>query len=254
MRSIDEARAYQKQERSRDNSELWEAVMAAHEAIIALGGPGLPELHVNRARANLIRAGISTSGDFTDTELNKIATADGTRCWSADMGTIFQNEPIVGEDGEIYIALQMHEAQAGWGPGTEGGRTLFRLLRKEPEETGVYLDVAWGERVPYGAVRRDPEDGNLYTPIHEGGVTLYEPHFPHLVPSEYTLYTPPEPEEPGGADAWESLEDNHAFAVGDHFTYDGVEYEVLRAFSKQAGCAPPALLNDFYKAVGERGE
>ena len=136
MRSIDEARAYQKQERSRDNSELWEAVMAAHEAIIALGGPGLPELHVNRARANLIRAGISTSGDFTDTELNKIATADGTRCWSADMGTIFQNEPIVGEDGEIYIALQMHEAQAGWGPGTEGGRTLFRLLRKEPEETG----------------------------------------------------------------------------------------------------------------------
>ena len=170
------------------------------------------------------------------------------------MGTIFQNEPIVGEAGEIYIALQMHEAQAGWGPGTEGGRTLFRLLRKEPEETGVYLDFAWGERVPYGAVRRDPEDGNLYTPIHEGGVTLYEPHFPHLVPSEYTLYTPPEPEEPGGADAWESLEDNHAFAVGDHFTYDGVEYEVLRAFSKQAGWAPPALLNDFYKAVGERGE
>lgn len=248
MRNLDEARAYQKQERSRDGADLWAAILAAHEAIVAIGGAGLPELHVNRAKANLIRAGVSSGGDFTDAELNAIATADGTRLWSADMGTVFKDEAIIGEDGETYITLCKHEAQEGWAPGTEGGRTLFRLLRKEPEEKGVYLDFAWGEHVPFGAVRRDPEDGNLYTPVHETGVTLYEPHYPHLVPSEYSVYTAPEEPE-GDVPAWDGLADNHLFSVGDHFAHDGTEYEVLREFSKQSGWAPPALLNDFYKAV-----
>ena len=175
------------------------------------------------------------------------------------MGTVFKDEPIV-HDGELYICLQQHQAQAGWAPGTIGGRTLFRLLRSEPEEPGVYLDFEWGEHVPYGAVRRDPIDDNLYTPIKEAGVTLYEPHYPHLVPSEYKLYEEPEPEpepgpdpepepEPSTAPDWDDLEDNHAFQVGDHFTYNGTEYEVLRVFTKQANWAPPALLNDYYKVA-----
>lgn len=255
MRNLEEARAYNKQEKSTETSELWSAILATHEALLALGGTGLPELHVNRAKANLIRAGEATSGDFTDDDLKQIAASDGTRVWSATMGTVFKDEPIV-HDGELYICLQQHRAQAGWAPGTIGGRTLFRLLRSEPEEPGVYLDFELGEHVPYGAVRRDPIDDNLYTPIKEAGVTLYEPHYPHLVPSEYKLYEDgeeipePEPEpEPSGAPDWNDLEANHPFAVGDHFTYNGTEYEVLRAFSKLDHWAPPALLNDYYKAV-----
>ena len=60
MRSLDEARAYQKQEKSVDTYELWAAILATHDALVEMGGPGLPELHVNRARANLIRAGQGT--------------------------------------------------------------------------------------------------------------------------------------------------------------------------------------------------
>ena len=245
MRNIEEARAYQAQEKSRDNSELWEAVLAAHEALVALGSPGLPELHVNRAKANLIRAGVISTGDFTDEELNAIATADGTRVWSPEMGTIFKSEAIIGEDGETYIATVQHEAQAGWGPGTEGGRTMFRPLRKEPEAPGEYLTFVWGEHVAFGHVRRDPINNLLYTPIRETGVTLYEPHYPHLVPSEYKLYE----EEGGGVPDWNDLEENHTFAVGDHFTYEGTEYAVLRVFNKQAGYEPPALLDDFYEVA-----
>lgn len=257
MRNLEEARAYNKQEKSTETSELWSAILATHEALLALGGTGLPELHVNRAKANLIRAGEATSGDFTDDDLKQIAASDGTRVWSATMGTVFNDEPIV-HDGELYICLQQHQAQAGWAPGTIGGRTLFRLLRSEPEEPGVYLDFEWGEHVPYGAVRRDPIGDNLYTPIKEAGVTLYEPHYPHLVPSEYKLYEEPEPEpgpdpepepEPSTAPDWDDLEDNHTFQVGDHFTYNGTEYEVLRVFTKQANWAPPALLNDYYKVA-----
>ena len=248
MRSLDEARAYQKQEKSADTYELWAAVLAIHEALVEAGGPGLPDLHVNRARANLIRAGQARSGDYTDADLKEIAAADGTRIWSATMGTIFKDEPIVGPDGELYICSMQHQAQASWEPGTEGGRTLFRPLRSEPETPGEYLDFIWGEHVPYGAVRRDPVDEQLYTPIKEAGITLYEPHYPHLVPSEYKLY---EETEPGGVPAWEELEDNHTFQVGDHFTYAGAEYEVLRVFNKQTGWEPPALLDDYYQAVTE---
>ena len=50
---------------------------------------------------------------------------------------------------------------------------------------------------------------------------------------------------------WDELEANHTFQVGDHFTHDGTEYEVLRVFTKQDGWAPPALLDDYYKVVTE---
>ena len=187
MKTLDEARAYAKQEKSRDTCEIWEAILAAHDALVAIGSPGLPERYVSIARSNLVRAGSVESGSFTDDDLTAMATADGVRVWEADMGMIFKDEPVIGPDQELYICQQQHQAQAGWAPGSEGGRTLFRLLRKEPEEPGTYLDFAWGEHVPYGAVRRDPIDGKLYTPIKEAGVTLYEPHYPHLVPSEYKL-------------------------------------------------------------------
>lgn len=252
MKTLEEARAYAKQERSVETQEIWEAILSIHKALVLMGSAGLPERIVSIAGANLVRSGAVESGDFTDEQLTSMATADGVRVWEANMGMIFKDEPVIGPDQELYICQQQHQAQAGWAPGSEGGRTLFRLLRKEPEEPGTYLDFAWGEHVPYGAVRRDPIDGKLYTPIKEAGVTLYEPHYPHLVPSEYKLYEDggeiPEP-EPSSAPDWNDLEANHPFAVGDHFTYNGTEYEVLRAFSKLDHWAPPALLNDYYKAV-----
>lgn len=169
------------------------------------------------------------------------------------MGQVFAGETIIdGTSGETYICTVTHQAQALYAPVTEGGRTLFRLIREEPEEPDTYLDFEWGEHVPFGAVRRDPIDGKLYTPIKEAGVTLYEPHYPHLVPSEYKLYEDggeePEP-EPSGIPDWNDLEANHPFSVGDHFTHNSTEYEVLRAFTKQEHWAPPALLNDYYKEV-----
>lgn len=252
MKTLEEARAYAKQERSVETQEIWEAILAIHKALVLMGSAGLPERIVSIAGANLVRSGAVESGDFTDEQLSSMATADGARVWEANMGMIFKDEPVIGPDQELYICQQQHQAHAGWAPGSEGGRTLFRLLRKEPEEPGTYLEFAWGENVPYGAVRRDPIDGKLYTPIKEAGVTLYEPHYPHLVPSEYKLYEDggeiPEP-EPSSAPDWNDLEANHPFAVGDHFTYNGTEYEVLRVFSKLDHWAPPALLNDYYKAV-----
>ncbi|WP_306569006.1 hypothetical protein [Faecalispora jeddahensis] len=193
MKTLDEARAFLKHEESFNNSEIWEAILATHETIKTAGGTGLPELHVNRARANLIRAGVLSSGDFMNEELVSIATADGVRIWTADMGVVFKDEVIIGEDGETYIAVRQHQAQPGRGPGTEDGKALFRQLRKEPDEEGVYLDFVWGEKVPFGKVRRDPIDGQLYTPASEAGVTLYEPHYPHLVPTAYTLFSLEEP-------------------------------------------------------------
>lgn len=101
----------------------------------------------------------------------------------------------------------------------------------------------------YGVKRRDPQDGKVYTPIHEQGVTLYEPHYPHLVPSEYKLV-----EDSSGGDGgddtvprWADLEDGHTFNVGDRFSDYGKTYEVLRQFFKADSYRPPALIGDFYQ-------
>lgn len=250
MKNLDEARAYQRQAQSRDNSDLWAAILDVHNALTAGGGQSLPAATVSKAKANLVRAGVLPAGDFTDEELSQMATADGVREWRPDMGTLFANEPVIGPDRETYITQKQHIAQEGWAPGSEGGRTLFRLLRKEPEGEGEYLTFAWGEHVPFGAVRRDPEDSLLYTPIHQGGVTLYEPHLPHLVPSEYALFDEPEPEpDPGDVPDWDDLPVNYSFNVGERFTCDGQLYEVRRLFDKLEGWRPPALSGDYYQPV-----
>lgn len=258
VNSLEYQRTLQKQEKAVELVDIWTAILDAGEAIKALGG-SYPDEHIRKAQDALLRAGKLATGDLTDDVIKEIATVGTAHIWAASMGQVFAGETIIdGTSGETYICTQTHQAQALYAPGTVGGRTLFRLIREEPEEPGTYLDFAWGERVPYGSVRRDPIDGKLYTPIKEAGVTLYEPHYPHLVPSEYKLYEDggeepepgPEPEpEPGDVPDWDDLEEGHTFAVGDHFTHDGTEYEVLRAFNKQENWAPPALLNDYYKEV-----
>ena len=46
-------------------------------------------------------------------------------------------------------------------------------------------------------------------------MTLYEPHFPHLVPSEYALYDEPDPEpgpDPFDVPDWDDLPANYSLA------------------------------------------
>lgn len=86
------------------------------------------------------------------------------------------------------VHLHHHTSSAGpLRPPAPRSGAPFRLIREEPEEPGVYLDFEWDEHAPYGTVRRDLIGGNLYTPIKEAGVTLYEPHYTHLVPSVQAL-------------------------------------------------------------------
>jgi hypothetical protein len=263
MVSLEKQRALQKSEKAKETSELWEAILAVNDALTASGHP-LPPTHVRRAQSNLMRAGVIGAGDLPDDDLAEIANVGGTRQWAPDMGPVYQNESVA-LNGVVYVCTNPHIAQSGWEPGSEGGRTLFRVIRREPEEGSAPLEFVWGEHVPYGAVRRDPSNGGYYTPIHEGGVTLYEPHYPHLVPSEYVEVAAPddggtlpdtegqielndspvEPEHP----RWADLPDGHDFAVGDRFTDYGKTYEVLRVFAKQSSWRPPALNDDFYKIV-----
>lgn len=265
--SLEHLRALQKTERAKENYELWQAVIACHEAILALGGDGIPTEHVRRAQANVLRAGEAQSGDLPDTVLLEVATVGGSRAWEPTMGQVYINETVFMPDGTFYICRQPHTAQANWAPGTEGGRNLFRIIRTEPVvedgEEPTYLDFVWGEHVPYGSVRRDPTDNKLYTPIHPEGITLYEPHYPSLVPSQYKEYTESGSSETGGGSSsedggssetttypkWSELEDNHVFNVGDYFTDYGKTYHVLRQFQKISSYRPPALSGDFYEEV-----
>lgn len=238
------ARALVARENASTQLFLWEAVLATHDALVAAGFPGLPDVHLERAKAVLLRAGKSDAGDFTDTELRAISVTGGARLWSEIVGTIYKNEPVIDDMGVFYVCLQQHIKQALYAPGTEGGRTLFRPVREEPKGDEV-LDFMWGERVPYGAKRRDPMDGLVYTPINPQGVTLYEPHYPHLVPSEYKVVAVSEPGS--GPPRWADLEDNHLFNVGDEFTDYSKTYVVLRTFTKQTDRRPPALIDDYYR-------
>lgn len=249
INSLEYQRTLLKQERAVEYSELWEAVLAVSEAFKALGVE-FPDVHIRRAQEALLRAGKLTPGDLPDAVIAEIATVGAARIWEPDMGQVFEGEPIITASGDTYICTTTHKAQPLYEPGTEGGRTLFRVIRAEPESG--YLDFAWGEFVPYGAVRRDPTDGKLYTPIHTEGITLYEPHYPSLVPSQYTEYTPSGGEgdgEPTTYPKWSEVEDGHVFEVDTYFTDYGKTYHVLRQFAKQADWRPPALNGNFYEEV-----
>ena len=165
VNSLEYQRTLQKQEKAVELVDIWTAILDAGEAIKALGG-SYPDEHIRKAQDALLRAGKLATGDLTDDVIKEIATVGTARIWAASMGQVFAGETIIdGTSGETYICTQTHQAQALYAPGTVGGRTLFRLIREEPEEPGTYLDFAWGEHVPYGSVRRDPIDGKLYTPI-----------------------------------------------------------------------------------------
>ena len=71
MKNLDEARAYQQQTQSRDNADLWSAILDVHHALTAAGGQGLPEATLSKAQANLVRAGVVSAGEFTDEELSR---------------------------------------------------------------------------------------------------------------------------------------------------------------------------------------
>lgn len=251
MVSLEKQRALQRSEKAKEASELWEAILAVNDALVAVGAEPLPPVHVRRAQGYLMRAGVIGAGDLPDEALEEIATVGGSRLWEPNMGPVYQNETVFMPDGTFYVCTQPHHAQAGWEPGSEGGRTMFRIIRKEPEAEDEVLDFVWGELVPFGAVRRDPSNGKYYTPIREHGITLYEPHYPHLVPSEYQEVPNPGGEEPTPEEypRWADLPEAHPFKTGDFFMDYGKTYEVLRDFNKQADWRPPALIDNFYKVV-----
>lgn len=276
-KSLAQARALREIERAMDTADIWEAILAITEAVDALAytpdttpqvetfglmaapmaappaRPGLAPIFARRAQGNLLRAGVIGAGDLTDSVLREIANIIGSRPWAATMGPVYLNETVYQPDGTFYICLQQHMANAQLEPGSEEAVRHFRKLRQEPEDGEQPLDFVWGERVPFGAIRRDPEDGKYYTPIYEQGVTLYEPHYPHLVPGEYTEVEPPavpEPEAPAEEPSrWADLPDGHEFAVGDCFTDYTKTYMVISAFTKEAQTRPPALLGEAYKQV-----
>ena len=51
------ARELNKQEEAQQQLHLWAAILATHDALIAGGLTGLPAVHVERAKAVLLRAG-----------------------------------------------------------------------------------------------------------------------------------------------------------------------------------------------------
>ena len=149
------ARELNKQEEAQQQLHLWAAILATHDALIAGGLTGLPAVHVERAKAALLRAGDKDAGDYTDTELRAITVTSGARVWSEidDGDPIFRNEAVVGSNGDLYITTQQHYKRSDLLPGSTAARTLFRLLRTEPEDSTV-LDFVWGELVPYGRTAR----------------------------------------------------------------------------------------------------
>lgn len=276
-KSLAQARALREIERAMDTSDIWETILALTEAVDAMTAAtvvepqvqtfglmaapmtasapqqGIAPIHTRRAQGNLLRAGVLNAGDLTDTVLREIANVIGSRPWASTLGPVYLNETVYQPDGRFYVCLKQHIANAQMVPGSEEALRHFRELRQEPGEGEPPLDFVWGERVPYTAIRRDPEDGKYYTPTYEQGVTLYEPHFPHLVPGEYqevaepvTLSTEPEVNEPP---RWADLPDGHPFEVGDCFTDYSKTYMVTTAFTKEAQTRPPALLGESYKQV-----
>ena len=213
-KSLAQARALREIEKAMDTADIWEAVLALFEAVDALTGipatepqmktfglmepmaamaaprSGLASIFARRAQGNLLRAGVLSPGDLTDEVLQEVANVIGSRQWEASMGPVYQNETVFMPDGRFYICIQQHTAATKMEPGSDEALRHFRELRQEPAEGEPPLEFVWGERVPAGVVRLDPEDGNLYTPINADGVTLYEPHYPHLVPGEYQLFNP----------------------------------------------------------------
>ena len=125
------ARELNKQEEAQQQLHLWAAILATHDALIAGGLTGLPAVHVERAKAALLRAGDKDAGDYTDTELRAITVTSGARVWSEidDGDPIFRNEDVVGSNGDLYITTQQHYKRSDLLPGSTAARTLFRLLR-----------------------------------------------------------------------------------------------------------------------------
>ena len=102
------ARELNKQEEAQQQLHLWAAILATHDALIAGGLTGLPAVHVERAKAALLRAGDKDAGDYTDTELRAITVTSGARVWSEidDGDPIFRNEAVVGSAATFCPAVR----------------------------------------------------------------------------------------------------------------------------------------------------
>lgn len=81
------ARELNKQEEAQQQLHLWAAILATHDALIAGGLTGLPAVHVERAKAALLRAGdkerATTQTRNCARSLSQAAHASGLRSTTA---------------------------------------------------------------------------------------------------------------------------------------------------------------------------
>lgn len=174
--------------------------------------------------------------------------------WQADTayteGKILSYGKDANGDPQLYKVAQAHTSQADWTPDktpalyspiglTESGVPIWR------QPTGEHDAYNTGDQCAHeGYIWTSKIDGNTTEPgsddrwWEKGGPVDGEP--------EPTDPDEPEP-EPSTAPAWEDMEDGAPLKTGDHFTYGGTEYEVLRDMTKTPGWEPPALLGDYYK-------
>lgn len=202
------------------------------------------------------------AGELTDTEIidreQAVPAFDNTKDYTSyPVGFAVQDE------GQVWGLLQPYNASYYPDQRPADLRALWGLKHtKNPLKAKPFV-APYGTSGMYmtdecvlenGLVYISKVDNNVYSPsAYPQNWTLYtgETEGPtEPVEPEPTPEPEPEPEPtPSTAQDWNDFELGHLFNVGDHFTYNGVEYEVLRQFSRYDNWAPPALTGDFYVEV-----
>lgn len=173
---------------------------------------------------------------------------------------IFKDEPVIGPDQELYICQQQHQAQAGWAPGSEGAEPCSACSAKSPRSQARTLNLLGESTSPMAPFVVTPSTGNSIPPSRRRASLSTSPIirtlFPRSTSSMRTAKKFP------SRSRSRSLNPSRAALLTGTISKQiirllleitspttGTEYEVLRAFSKLDHWAPPALLNDYYKAV-----
>lgn len=191
------------------------------------------------------------AGELTDTQIideeQKVPAFDNTKDYSTyPVGFAVQ------DNGQVWGLIQPYNAG------------------NYPDQRPADLRALWGIKHTTNPAKAKPFISPYGTSgLYKAGECVLENELVYISavdnnqyrPSEYpqnwTLYTgeveePTEPDSPAStAPDWNDLEAGHTFNIGDHFIYEGIEYEVLRQFALQDNWAPPALLNDYYVEVSE---
>ena len=233
-------RKQRQREKDAADKDIWMAMQEVANCLTA-SGVEVPEDVRHIINAHMLRGGAVPIDAYTDGELMNMMRHLTAGEWQPAMGQILPGDIVIGGDGKMYFCMVGHYADEAPGPGSPCAGHSLRVLRDEPEEG--YLDVAWGERVAYGCVRRDPSNGELYTPTDPAGVVVYEPNYPSLTPTLFEQYNP--------VLKWTELSATHQLHAGDVFEYSRKRYIALKDFIKSDDLKPPKGIDDYYEAATE---